>query len=57
LRAGVDDLVLARVHGQRAHRRCFGQAPLEPLPFFAAVGQPEKTGLHHPAAPGFSGQA
>ena len=55
LRAGIDDLGLLRVHRQGAHRRHLGQAALQRLPLAAAVGQPEKAGMHHPAAPGFAG--
>ncbi len=56
LRAGIDDLRLQRMHRQRAHRRRFGQAALQKLPFVAAVGEAAKTGMHRPPRSGFARQ-
>ena len=57
LRAGIDDLGLARMYRQGAHRRRLRQAVLQRLPFVAAVGHAAEARMHHPARPGFTGQA
>ena len=56
LRAGIDDLGVQRMHGEGAHRGGFGQAEMQCLPTVTTVGHAIEAGLHHPAAPGFTGQ-
>ena len=56
LRAGIDNLGPQRMHRQRPHRRRFGQAALQKLPFVAAVGEAAETGMHRPPRSGFARQ-
>jgi len=55
LRAGVDNFGVQRMHRESADRRRLGQAVMQCLPFAATVGHAIEAGLHHPAAPGFTG--